>query len=184
MSIDRETEQLAQFFESRYALVLKVASRYAPRSKLTHDIVQQTFMLFVQGVREKKWNLEQENINALLFGIAKNVAMKIWAKEQKNSPEALKRIGEYLLQNVSDFDPTEWNESTERRLLALKPCMEKLTSQSRSFLDQHYREGTAIEELGKQNNIQPKTLRKMFSRLRAKLRECIEQSLKNQGMYE
>lgn len=175
MSSDIDPEQLTRLFESRYDLVLGTARRYAPDWDLTHDIVQQTFLILIQGVLDGKWKLD-ENVNLLLYGITKKVALKLWSQEQKNTPYALRIIHERFLADRQE--PVDKDGSDDERLSALKTCLEKLPIRSRSFLEQYYRDGIRIGDIGKQNDIPAGTIRQMFTRLRTKLRECIDRVVK------
>lgn len=171
-------DQAARLFESRYDLILETAYRYAPDAGLAHDIAQQSYLSFIHGVQEKNWDLERD-VAPLLRAIVKNVAMNVWKQRKKHAPEALRRVHERLLrffEETTDLGSVEDKVGIDR-LEALKSCMEKLTLRSRQFLEQHYHQGTTMEEIGLQNNVPPNTIRQMFCRLRAKLRDCIEQTL-------
>lgn len=173
-----DINQLEKLCESRYGLVLEAACRFAPKADLTRDIVQQTFSVFVHGVRENRWDLQQD-INPLLYGIAKKVAMEYWRMERKHSPEALTRLAE-LLGRQSESSPSEENVSAERemeKIVALQTCMEKLTPRNRDLLNRHYYDGIKTEELALQNNVKGSAIRQLFCRVRAKLRKCIEQTV-------
>lgn len=172
-----DLESLGRILESRYALVLEAAARYAPGRNLVFDVVQQTFLVFVRGLAEGKWTLES-NIDPLLYGIARNTALHMGRIERKNTPEALRMISSRLARALNDAGelnrPEEGHEKSEARLRALKECMDKLPEQKRAFFEMHYRRGMTLEKIAKQHGIQPNTLRRMFSRLRVKLRECVE----------
>lgn len=175
-------ENLGRLFESRYDLVLKAARRYAPDTSLTYDIAQQTFLVFVDGVREKGWTSDG-NLDALLYSIARRVAQTLWKQEQKNRSSALEVVAGHFLKiqrETPESAERETGDATEK-LIALKVCMDKLTARSRSFLELYYRSEITLEEIGKQNRINPGTIRQLFSRLRATLRDCIEKTLKQEN---
>lgn len=173
-------DQLARIYEERYSLVLEVARRYAPNPSLTRDIAQQAFLVFVQGAREKEWDLDKD-VDPLIYGIVKNVARQVWQREQRSAPTALRRVAERFLQPPSE--PREFASPGERepgpRIEALHRCMDKLTQRGRTFLELHYRDGMTIEEIARRHEVNPSTLRQMFSRLRAKLRDCIDNILRD-----
>lgn len=179
-----DIERLTELFVARYGLVLEAAVRYAPGASLARDIAQQSFLVFVRGVREKGWTLDG-NLDALLYGIAKNVARKMWAKECRNGTEALEMIAErfFAANRFRDENMPEEIENREQarlRLQNLKNCMEKLDEKGRYLLDEHYCRGTPIEELGRRDGVKPNTMRQVFCRLRAKLRDCIEKNVRKQ----
>lgn len=172
-----DLDQLAALFESRFGFVLKTARRYAPKSGLDRDIAQQAFIVFVRGVAKNNWDLDR-NIDPLLYGIVKNVALQHWDRERKHSPDALIRLYELLGRLPDEAGaPPEAADFEEKKRDALKSCMEKLTTRNRLLLEQHYREGIKTDELAARNNVKGGALRQLFCRLRAKLRDCIEQTL-------
>lgn len=96
------TQNMAALFASRYDLVLATARRYAPNPSLAYDIVQQAFVVFLDKAAKSDWDLENK-LDALLYGIVKNIARQIWAKERKNSSEAMKLIAErFFRQNETE----------------------------------------------------------------------------------
>lgn len=179
---DDDLDHLARIVESRYALISEAVRRYAPGSSLFYDVAQQVFLLFVEGVRQKNWDPDQ-NPDGLLYAIARNVSQNMWTKEQKNSPEALQKIGELFLRarnRLEGSDDTHReNEFYQERLTALRACMNKLNPKSLEFLDLHYCQGIKLDEIGRKYDIKSVTIRQIFSRLRAKLRDCIERSTRN-----
>lgn len=176
-----EENDLARFFESRYGLVLGIARRYAPAPDMAYDIAQQSFVMFLKGVREKGWDLEADR-TALLCGIVKNIAIRTWTREQKNISMPRQMIAEKFLDQLSkeEYEP-KWQghaiDLSELRLDALKACTEKLPQEGRAYLEQHYREGVTLEEIAQRNGVKPNTIRKMFCRLRKSLQRCIDDLL-------
>lgn len=113
-------------------------------------------------------------IDALLRGIVKNTAMKVWEQERKNSPEAMRLIGERFLRSSKAENET----TNEEHIAALKICMENMPWRNREFFERHYQNGVSLEQIGRENNIKPSTLRQSFCRMRSKLRDCIESKLR------
>lgn len=174
-------EKASRQFEARYPLILEAARRYAPGSDLAYDVAQQTFVIFIEGVKNKGWNTDK-NLNSLLYTIAKNVAKKMWEKELKHSATAMRTIGERLIRaqerlNPFDFGITEKNDVGQERLDALKQCMAKLDAKSLEYLEFHYCQRITLEKIAERKSINAFTVRKFFSRLRLRLRDCIEKSL-------
>lgn len=172
-----DMEHLARLFESRYDLVMAMARCYTPDTHLTYDVIQESFIVFVRGVAEKDWDV-QHDVDSLLRGIVKRVALKYRERESKHAPEALQRIHDRILRLVETTG--EFDELQAERVTALRTCVEKLPFRSRLFLEQHYREHVSLEELGDRNGIKPNTIRQMFCRLRKKLRDCIERVFQQQ----
>ncbi len=169
-----QIDRLALLFESRFGLVLETARRYAPKSELARDIAQQSFIVFAQGAAKNDWDLDRD-VNPLLYGIVKNVAMQHWERERKHSPEALADLYERLGRPVRENEAASVGE--DERIAALRVCMEKLSPRNRTLLRQHYAEGIKTDELADRNHVKGGAIRQLFCRLRAKLRECIEQAV-------
>lgn len=178
-----DLDELARLCESRYALVLQAARKYAPGSNLDRDIVQETFLTIVQGAIEGKWDLTQD-VNPLFYGIAKNIALHCWREERKTRSEGLQIIDSFFLSEAIDLEsleaPQGQEDLTTARLAGLESCLKKLSSRNRKLLEQHYRHGISMEKLAVKNGIRSDNMRQIFSRLRAKLCECIERYLKTE----
>lgn len=176
-------EESARIFESRYALILEVGRRYAPDGSLAHDIVQQTFLVFMQGVERQKWTprlMNDSQINLLLYGIAKRVALNLWNKESKYTIEALLPIAERFQRRFSEKEDGP-DEQAEAYLTALKECLKKLPEERRRQLEEHYRENISIEEIARKNSLRSDSLRQVFCRLRSTLKRCIEKIVREEG---
>lgn len=176
MSRQPDYEQLARVFESHYGLILEAARRYAPDCDLMRDIVQQTYLVYIQGIASKKWTAEYK-IDSLLYGIAKRVALNLWKEEQKNSPENLQMIGERFRRSFEESSESP-DPTSDEKLAALNDCLKKIPEANRKHLERYYREGVSIEELARENDMLPNTLRQLFCRLRSKLKQCIERTVR------
>lgn len=183
MDSNFDLDELTRLCESRYALVLQAARRYAPGSNSDRDIVQEVFLTIVQGAVEGKWDLTGD-VNPLFYGIAKNVALHWWREERKKRPEALQLIDSFFSSETTDRKSLETlpgrDDPEAERLAGLESCMRKLSSRNHELLEQHYRHGVSMEKLAEKNGIRSDNMRQIFSRLRANLRECIEKYVRNE----
>lgn len=172
-----ENQEFVELFQSHEAFLVAVAFRFAPRPDLVPDIVQQTFVRFMERALQKPWNLEIET-KPLLYSIAKSVALDHWRRYQQESPEALVRIGRHLSRIQAENEHKEATyERNTRRVEALKECREKLPTDSAILLEEHYDRGISISDMAKKRNINTARLRMVFFRLRAKLKDCIQKKL-------
>lgn len=176
MTSEAKIEKLVRLFTERYGSVLAVARRYAPAPDLAYDVVQQSFIDFVRGAEPLNWDVEAE-VTPLLQKIAKNRAMLLWRERRKGNSDALNVFWQRMidLQAGDDDDKDRRNQEIQ----AMYGCIEQLPTMRRDWIRLHYMEKVSMEEIAKSEQIKPSTLRQIFSRLRVKLRECIERTLAN-----
>lgn len=172
MNPGRDIGTLVRLFQDRHGLVLAAARRFSPTPELAYDIVQQVFLEFVQTGMRRGWDLERE-IDPLLYGITKNVAMKCWRQERRQQPDAIRRLGERFLRagGSGSADPRGASE-----IDALFDCLKKLTFKSRRLIEQYYFEDVPMEEICRQYQSKPNAIHQAFCRIRARLRECIRKA--------
>lgn len=163
-------------YRSRYDLILGTAKRYAPDADCVQDIVQQVFIEFAVKGREKNWDLEQ-NVDPLLHQITKNVALWHWRRIQRNSPEKLRELGEYIL---SLNEVREESQPIRQKLEALKHCLDRLPEKSRKIVDLRYFADISAAEIGEMLNVQDRAVRQALQRIRKKLHDCIQLALKGE----
>lgn len=160
--------ELAELFQSRYDLVVRVAQRFAPNAELARDIAQLVFMEFARQASRKNWDLDRD-INPLLFGITKNVARRVWRQEKKHLPEALQIVAQRYLKG-EDAEPDRY---LEERIDELNRCIERLSTRGKRFIESHYFGGASMEEIARENSLKSDAVRQMFCRWRAMLRDCM-----------
>lgn len=172
-------------FQDNYGSVVAIVSRYAPRDNSIDDILQEIFIDFFTGFVEKKWHLIPRETNLswrpLLLHIAKRRA-QLFARKSLQQNRFIDRVAERLrdvsgLAVEKDFD--FWDES-DLQMDAMKECLDKLPSKSRTLIDQYYFEHASVEKIAKQQMTTPPTIRNFFYRIRIILRQCIEFSLKKE----
>lgn len=169
--------KMAILFASRYDLVLATARRYAPNPSLAHDIAQQAFVVFFDNATKNSWDVDNK-LDALLHGIVKNIARQIWAKEKKNSSEAMKLISERFFRQTPTDDDEVCRQT--RRIEILRTCMSRLSEKNREIIDLYYKQGIRLDEIGKRNGMKHAAVRQLLCRLRAKLRDCISKTLEKE----
>lgn len=87
--------------------------------------------------------------------------------------------------NTVDLDAADavWGQALERgspwgeHVEAAQGCVEKLDGRARRAIDLAYREGEGREAIAEQLAMKPDGVKTLLRRTRAKLRECIEQTL-------
>lgn len=171
-------EAITQLFQDHYGLMIVVALRYAPSPELAYDIVQQVFIDFIEDAlkRERDYG---KSIAPFLRTLTKNRAIDCWREYKKNSPEHLQRIAERFADRPVDDETLRWSEE----ISGLRSCMKKLPPPARQMVEQHYFHGTTMEDIAVRTGRKAVTVRSFFSRIRQKLRECIERETKQSDKH-
>lgn len=172
MTAEFDHEKIAELFESRFDLLLATARRFAPMPDLVHDIVQEVFIEFAQSCSRKNRDLETD-VTPLLRKMVRDVAVDFWKREQKHSSAKIIHLAEQLGEAARKTCGHEDDEK-ETVLPGLRECIEQLPDSSRRIVKSHYFERISLEQIAKENAINPGTLRKSLFRIREKLRRCVE----------
>lgn len=177
---DETIDFLTSLFQARYGFVVGTVRRYAPSKDLVDDIIQDVYCDFVTGAAEGRWDLQQD-VGPLLCQIAKRKAQTQWRQHEQRR-RAVDRIAEHLLESVGrnrEKDDKAY-ERIRSEAAALELCIGKLPPKSRAIVEQHYFNGTAMKIIAEQQETTPATIKNFFYRVRLKLKDCIEQTLKRQ----
>lgn len=182
--IKSDDPRQVEAFRSKYGLVVHAAQRFAPDPDLIPDIVQQVFLEFIQNSEKRQWDIDGD-INGLLYRITQNVCANLWRTRRKESPEAIRQIGEYLLQlnqqRAEQEKPEEITDETVDEFRALQECLARLPEKSRRIIDMRYFLDMPTREIAEELHMEQGTVRKTVARIRQRLRKCIERTLQLQG---
>ena len=74
------------------------------------------------------------------------------------------------------------SDSHDRRLEALRGCLEKLDEGDRALIDDHYEIGLPMEEHARRAGRSVGALRQVLYRIRNTLRLCVQQNLSREGL--
>lgn len=179
--MDQNSETLLEFFRSKYGLVVHFARRMAPDPNLVPDIVQQVYLEFLKDARRKNWILHEEG-KPLLYRITKNVARKIWRNRQKENPESLRKIGEFLQAKIDSsrsWSETEIKEEGNNQIETLYQCLDKLSPKHRRLIDLKYFLDTSTAEMAEIFHAKPHNINRVIARIRLQLATCIRNHLKD-----
>lgn len=175
-------ERATRLFQSHYGLVYGAARRFAPLSHCIDDIVQDTYITFVQGVMEDRWDLRAgRDVGPLLYQIAKRKAQKVWKEQKKRNHASLNAIAEQMIAVFDESEAGEELESLQRRemeLAALHHCLGKLSPRHRALIELHYYEDVPVKEIAARHTRSGAAIYQLFARIRVRLRECIRNALK------
>lgn len=173
-------DRASQLFLENYNFVRFIAFESSPSRQLLEDIVNSVFVTFVQ--KAESWDLNSD-IKPLLRQITRNISLQFWKKHIKNMPDSMRKIAEFLQNQTSNTHSILGSEDLEEETMALELCLKKLTDRSRNLIELYYFENIPLVRIAEQTGRKPLTLGKTVCRIRAKLRSCIERTLKG-GAHE
>ena len=166
--------QAAQMFLAHHDFVKGVALRHAPWPGLMEDIVQQVFLEFIS--KESKWDLTKD-LRPLLATMTRHVALRQWRERTKQQPEVVQKLADHIRMLAEERDdPPRYEEEIK----VLRSCLAKLPEKSRELIQLYYYGDVSTPEIADQLEMKADTVCRAISRVREKLRECIQRSA-NQG---
>lgn len=163
--------QAAQVFLAHHDFVKGVALKYAPWPGLMEDIAQQVFLEFMR--KEERWDLTKD-ARPLLATMTRHVAMRLWRDRTREQPETVQKLADHirLLAEERDLPPRY-----EEEIGVLRGCLEKLPEKSRDLIQLYYYNDLGTPEIANQLEMKSDTVCRALSRVRDKLRECIQRNL-------
>ncbi len=163
--------QTAQAFLAHHDFVKGVALKYAPWPGLVEDIAQQVFLEFL--AKESQWDLSAD-VRPLLATMTRHVALRLWRERTRQQPEVVQKLAEHIRQLAEERDrPPRYEEE----IAVLKGCLAKLPEKSRELVELYYYHEVATAQIAGQVNMRADTVCRALSRVREKLRECLEKTL-------
>ncbi len=126
--------------------------------------------------KEDKWDLSTD-ARPLLATMTRHIAMRQWRERTRQQPVVVQKLADHirLLAEEREAPPRYEDE-----IGVLRACLQKLPEKSRDLVELYYYEDIATPQIADQINMKKDTVCRALSRVREKLRECIERSM-NQG---
>ena len=165
----------AQVFLSHHDFVKGVALKYAPWPGLMEDITQQVFLEFM--AKESQWDLSKD-ARPLLATMTRHIAMRQWRERTRQQPDVVQKLADHirLLAEEREVPPRY-----EEEIGVLRSCLQKLPEKSRELVELYYYNDIGTPQIAEQINMKADTVCRALSRVREKLRECIQQSMNQEG---
>lgn len=173
--MNTQETRAAQIFLTHHDFVKGVALKYAPWPGLMEDIAQQVFLEFI--AKEQRWDLEKD-IRPLLATMTRHVAMRLWRDRTRERPEVVQKLADHirLLAEESDLPPRY-----EAEIGPLRDCLKKLPEKSREIIQLYYYSDVGTPQMAEQLGMKADTVCRALSRVREKLRECIQRQIQQGG---
>ncbi len=167
--------QAAQLFLAHHDFVKGVALKYAPWPGLMEDITQQVFLEFLR--KEQQWDLDKD-VRPLLATMTRHVAMRLWRDRTREQPEIVQKLAEHIRQLAEERDlPPRYEEE----IGVLRTCLQKLPEKSRDLIQLYYYNEIGTPQIANKLDMKADTVCRALSRVRDKLRECIQRSINQEG---
>jgi len=148
------------------------------------DVAQETFLAAYRGIEEFR---SDAPVRLWLLGIGRNKALAYLREARRRAARESSPLARTLAmlraQSLSSDPADEALDAAggDSAVDALRRCVAKLTGNAADLLDAYYRDGRRADELAAQTGRTANAVRLVLSRLRARLRTCVETSLATGG---
>lgn len=140
-----------------------------PNSPVADDVLQNTNLV----LWKKRNHFKQgTNFHAWAFKIAR---IQVQHQYDRAKRETRLVFSESLIEHIASA--TKTNTSRERNLTILEGCMEKLTDEQRNIVNARYTPGESLQQHAEKSGATAGSLRISLFRIRAILRQCVENIL-------
>jgi len=103
--------------------------------------------------------------------MTRNVALRHWRHRTRELPEVVSKLAEHIRQLAEAQDaPSRYDEEVQ----ALRCCMEQLPQKSRQLLELYYHADVSTPHIAARMEMNTGTVCRALSRLREKLRGCVQ----------
>lgn len=141
---------------------------HAPNPQHADDLAQTAFVRAFEQIADFDPN---RDFGAWLFGIARNLVRQAWqtvSRDRRHDEPLRAFLHERLAERAAAPE-------TDDVLTALRSCIESLPERWREIVNRHYERRQGIAEIAEQAGNSPATIGVTLFRIRARLRECVEQ---------
>lgn len=149
-------------------------ARYACEGSVIDDIAQECFLAAYRDLARYDG---RGPFRTWLLGIARHRALTWLRTETRRRAHEPLRVENILLSVAPRMESEEDLDAEERRLLALRSCVEQLPSHSADLVQAHYRDGQDASELADRSGRSEPAVRMALMRVRRLLRDCIERRI-------
>jgi RNA polymerase sigma-70 factor (ECF subfamily) len=169
-------EAFTQLVRRHQAAVRWFLVRYLRDPATADDLAQEVFMAAYQNLSACR---SIANVRAWLLGIARNMATQhvrseVRRRARERSPLSV-QLAQWRIERLED-DPEDVLEY-ERKLSALRACVEHLKGETHRVVVEHYFQRQTAESIAQRQGRAAGAVRMMLLRARKALAECIRKKL-------
>jgi RNA polymerase sigma-70 factor (ECF subfamily) len=150
--------------------------RYLRDPATADDLAQEVFLAAFQNLSTCR---SAAGLRGWLLGIARNLAVQHVRSETRRRARERGPLAAQLAQwriEQLEQDPEDGREH-ERRLAALRGCVERLPPDSRRIVDEHYFRRQSAESIAQREGRSAGSVRMLLLRVRKTLADCMRKKL-------
>jgi RNA polymerase sigma-70 factor, ECF subfamily len=154
--------------------VWRIAAAMLRDRDATENIVQQVFV-------DAYFHLDQYALGTDFGAWIRTVARNRLRKELRTASRDDRRLATYrarLLERMR-AEAAYTRDDSDAYALALRGCRQLLPPRDAGLVRMRYEKGMSFEAIAEQQGQTPEAVQRMISRIRSRLRECIEQKINN-----
>lgn len=173
---DAIQQAAAEFIQDRHRLGAFIGGLLRD-AHAAEDVIQEVWVLLAAAVGK---GVRIENQPAWCRGVARNLILKHWRRQQTAKVVADSEVMEAFLERVDlAFSETgrDADDEWQRRQQALDECVATLPEKSRRLLSLRYEGRVPVEEVARRVGQSFDAVTKALYRLRQALADCVERKL-------
>jgi RNA polymerase sigma-70 factor (ECF subfamily) len=161
----------SQLVRAHQAAVRAYLGRYLRDSEAADDLAQETFLAAWRTL--STWKGESP-LRLWLLGIARHRALSHLRDEERRRAKAVDSVDAVLAPLLARRAEADAPEVHERRVAALRGCLETLPPASASIVDEFYFRNRSANELARSAGKSENAIWMALMRVRLALRRCVE----------
>ncbi len=167
-----DTQAFAGLVRLYQETVWRIAAALLRDRDATENIVQQVFV-------DAYFHLDQYAIGTDFGAWVRTVARNRLRKELRTAGREDRRLATYRerLAERLKAEATGARDDSEAYVAALRGCRQSLPPRDAALVRMRYEKGLSFEEIAKTQGQSAEAVQRMISRIRFRLRECIQQKL-------
>ncbi len=169
-----DTNAFAGLVRMYEADVWRIAAAMLRDRNATENLVQQAFL-------DAYAHLEQYHLGSDFGAWLRTVARNRLRKELRTASREDRRLAAYREQLAERLKPesSTQHDDGELYLAALRGCREELPEREATLISLRYEKGLSFESIAARQQQSPDAVQRMISRIRFRLRACVEGKLTN-----
>jgi RNA polymerase sigma-70 factor (ECF subfamily) len=167
-----DTQAFADIVRMYQETVWRIAAALLRDRDATENLVQQVFV-------DSYFHLDQYAIGTDFGAWIRTVARNRLRKELRTANREDRRLAAYRdrLAERMRAEATGNRDDSDAYVAALRGCRELLSARDAELVKLRYEKGLSFEEIAKTQGQTPEAVQRMISRIRFRLRDCIQQKL-------
>ncbi len=170
-------EAFEQIVRTHQRLIRSFAVRHVGCQQVADDIAQEVFVAAFRGIDRFQGT---GTVTSWLLGITRNRGLTYLRSKPVSKTVSLDRVLEEVHIGSLDTDPFDV-DAEERRIDALRSCIQALDARHRDALVRFYYKSESAEQIARSIGKRAGAVRMLLLRVRKLLRNCIDGKLRDGG---